>query len=161
MGSTFYVSLQNDVIYAIIPTMSQKIVVDTSVLISALIGKRGASREVLRRCLKGEYDPQISNALFQEYEAVTSRREVIERCPLTKREIRELLNAIYSVCTWTPVYYLWRPNLRDEGDNFLIELALAGNSEVIVTNNVKDLESAELNFEGLRILRPEQLLRGK
>jgi uncharacterized protein len=72
-----------------------------------------------------------------------------------------LLNAIYSVCTWTPVYYLWRPNLRDEGDNFLIELALAGNSEVIVTNNVKDLESAELNFEGLRILRPEQLLRGK
>jgi predicted nucleic acid-binding protein len=135
MGSTFYVSLQNDVTYAIIPTMSQKIVVDTSVLISALIGKRGASREVLRRCLKGEYDPQISNALFH--------------------------NAIYSVCTWTPVYYLWRPNLRDEGDNFLIELALAGNSEVIVTNNVKDLESAELNFEGLRILRPEQLLRGK
>jgi putative PIN family toxin of toxin-antitoxin system len=161
MGSTFYVSLQNDVTYAIIPTMSQKIVVDTSVLISALIGKRGASREVLRRCLKGEYDPQISNALFQEYEAVNSRREVIERCPLTEREIRELLNAIYSVCTWTPVYYLWRPNLRDEGDNFLIELALAGNSEVIVTNNVKDLENAELNFEGLRILRPEQLLRGK
>jgi predicted nucleic acid-binding protein len=65
------------------------------------------------------------------------------------------------VCAWTPVYYLWRPNLRDEGDNFLIELALAGNSEVIVTNNVKDLESAELNFKGLRILRPEQLLRGK
>jgi putative PIN family toxin of toxin-antitoxin system len=141
--------------------MSQKIVVDTSVLVSALIGKKGASREVLRRCLKGEYEPQISNALFQEYEAVTSRRAIIERCPLTEREIRELLNAIYSVCTWTPVYYLWRPNLRDEGDNFLIELALAGNSEVIVTNNVKDLESAELNFEGLRILRPEQLLRGK
>jgi predicted nucleic acid-binding protein len=72
-----------------------------------------------------------------------------------------LLNAIYSVCTWTPVYYLWRPNLRDEGDNFLIELALAGNSEVIVTGNVKDLESAELNFEGLRILRPEKFLRGR
>ena len=141
--------------------MSQKIVVDTSVLVSALIGKKGASREVLRRCLNGEYDPQISNALFQEYEAVTSRRAVIEQCPLTEREIRELLNAFYSVCTWTPVYYLWRPNLRDEGDNFLIELALAGNSEVIVTNNIKDLERAELNFAGLRILRPEQLLRGK
>jgi len=65
------------------------------------------------------------------------------------------------VCKWTPVYYLWRPNLRDEGDNFLIELALAGNSEVIVTNNIKDLKSAELNFDGLSILRPEQLLRGK
>ena len=141
--------------------MSRKIVVDTSVLISALIGKKGASREVLRRCLKGEYDPQISNALFQEYEAVTSRREIIEQCPLTAREIRELLNALYSVCKWTPVYYLWRPNLMDEGDNFLIELALAGNSEVIVTNNIKDLKSAELSFEGLSILWPEQLLRGK
>ena len=141
--------------------MSRKIVVDTSVLISALIGKKGASREVLRRCLQGEYDPQISNALFQEYEAVTLRREIIERSPLTEREIRELLNALYGVCKWTPVYYLWRPNLIDEGDNFLIELALAGNSEVIVTNNIKELKSAELNFDGLSILRPEQLLRGK
>ena len=141
--------------------MPQKVVVDTSVLISALIGKRGASREVLRRCLSGHYDPLISNALFQENEAVTSRGEVMKRCPLTEREIRELLNAFYSVCHWVPIYYLWRPNLMDEGDNFLIELALAGNSEVIVTNNVKDLERAELSFDELRILRPEQLLRGK
>jgi putative PIN family toxin of toxin-antitoxin system len=141
--------------------MPRKIVVDTSVLISALIGKTGASREVLRRCLNGGFDPLISNALFQEYEAVTSRREVIERCPLAEWEIQELLNAYYGVCKWTPIYYLWRPNLRDENDNFLIELALAGNSGIIVTNNIKDLESAELNFNGLQILRPEQLLRGR
>jgi predicted nucleic acid-binding protein len=55
---------------------------------------------------------------------------------------------------------LWRPNLRDEGDNFLIELALAGNSQTIVTNNVKDLQAAELKFDDLRILKPQQLLRG-
>jgi len=55
---------------------------------------------------------------------------------------------------------LWRPNLKDEDDNFLIELALAGNSQTIVTNNVKDLEAAELRFEDLRILTPQQILRG-
>ena len=140
--------------------MSKKVVIDTSVVISALIGKRDASREVLRRCLNGQYAPLISNALFQEYEAVNSRKKIQDICPLGRGEIQNLLNAFYSVCNWVPIYYLWRPNLKDENDNFLIELALAGNSKLIVTNNVKDLVGAELRFEELRILRPEQLLRG-
>jgi len=141
--------------------MSEKVVIDTSVMISALIGKRGASREVIRRCLTGEYLPLISNPLFQEYEDVSSRRRVRETCPLGAEEIRDLINSFYSVCSWVPIYYLWRPNLNDEGDNFLIELALAGNSRIIVTNNVKDLEAAELKFDDLRILKPQQILRGE
>ena len=141
--------------------MSEKVVIDTSVMISALIGKRGASREVIRRCLTGEHLPLISNPLFQEYEDVSSRKRVKGACPLSEREIRDLLNAFYSVCSWVPIYYLWRPNLKDEDDNFLIELALAGNSQTIVTNNVKDLEAAELRFEDLRIFTPQQILRGE
>jgi len=141
--------------------MAEKVVIDTSVMVSALIGKRGASREVVRRCLSGSYLPLISNPLFQEYEDVSSRKRVRDACPLEPREIRELLSAFYSVCTWVPIYYLWRPNLSDEGDNFLIELALAGNSQIIVTNNVKDLMAAELKFDNLRILKPEQILRGE
>jgi len=141
--------------------MSEKVVIDTSVMISALIGKRGASREVIRRCLTGKYLPLISNPLFQEYEDVSSRKRIKETCPLGAREIRDLLNAFYSVCRWVPIYYLWRPNLKDEDDNFLIELALAGNSQTIVTNNVKDLEAAELKFKDLRILAPQQILRGE
>ena len=141
--------------------MSGKVVIDTSVMISALIGKRGASREVIRRCLIGDYLPLISNPLFQEYEDVSSRKRVKGACPLSEREIRDLLNAFYSVCSWVSIYYLWRPNLKDEADNFLVELALAGNSPTIVTNNVKDLEAAELKFEDLRILTPQQILRGE
>ena len=140
--------------------MSQTIVVDTSVIISALIGKKGPSREILRRCLQGHYKPLISNALFQEYEDVISRDRIKNATPLSEKEIRELLNAFYSVCKWVPIYFLWRPNLKDENDNFLIELALAGNSNLIVTNNIRDLEGAELTFEGLSILKPEQLTKG-
>ena len=139
--------------------MIKNIVVDTSVVISALIGKQGASREVIRRCLMKEYCPLISNALFQEIEAVVSRDKIRKITPLTESEIRSLLNAFYSVCRWVPIYYLWRPNLRDQDDDFLIELALAGNAEVIVTNNVKDLQGAELTFDHLEIVRPAQLLR--
>lgn len=141
--------------------MSNKIVIDTSVLVSALIGKRGASREVLRICLLGEYKPLISNALFTEYEDLISRERIKKSCPLTDKEVRELVNALYSVAKWIPVYFLWRPNLPDENDNFLIELAVAGNATKIVTNNVKDLAGAELKFESLDIVTPQQILRGK
>ena len=86
---------------------------------------------------------------------------MLDVCPLGSEEIRELLNAFYGICHWVPIYYLWRPNIVDEGDNFLIELALAGNATHIVTNNIGDLQNAELNFPGLSIVKPERLLRGK
>lgn len=140
--------------------MNSKIVVDTSVVISALIGKEGPSREILRKCLLGEYVPLISNALFQEYEDVSARKAILELCPLTQAEVKELLCSFYSVCQWVSIYYLWRPNLKDEADNFLIELAIAGNARVIVTNNIKDLKGAELSFKHLDILTPQEFLRG-
>ena len=141
--------------------MVETVVVDTSVLISALIGAQGPGREILRWCLQGHYDPLISNALYQEYEDVIGRQDLLDLCPLGADEIRDLLNAFYAVCHWVPIYYLWRPNIQDEGDNFLVELALAGNASSIITNNVRDLQGAELHFPGLRIVTPEQLLRGE
>jgi predicted nucleic acid-binding protein len=55
-------------------------------------------------------------------------------------------------------YYGWRPNLSDEGDNHLIELAVAGNARAIVTHNVRDLGTGELRWARLRILTPAQCL---
>jgi uncharacterized protein len=141
--------------------MIAPIVVDTSVVISALIGSKGPAREVLRRCLHGDYAPLISNALFQEYEDVSRRAAIVKKTPLTANEIQELMSAFYSVCRWVPIYYLWRPNLLDENDNFLVELAVAGNARGIVTNNTKDLKAAELTFPDFEILTPEDLLRRK
>ncbi len=140
--------------------MDKPIVIDTSTLISALIGVRGPSREIIRRCLHSDYKPLISNALFHEYEDVSKRNNILKKCPLQKSEIKELLNAFYSVCTWVPIYYLWRPNIIDEGDNFLIELAIAGNASFIITNNIRDLVTAELKFPELKIVKPETFLRG-
>ena len=140
--------------------VNKVIVVDTSILISALIGSQGPSREVLRRCLQGSYTPLISNVLFFEYEDVSKRKRVLDLCPLTGQEIEELLGAFYSIARWVPIYYLWRPNIQDEGDNFVIELALAGNATHIITNNIRDFQNAELQFPGLRIVRPEDFLGG-
>lgn len=139
--------------------MTTKIVVDTSVFVSALIGSVGPSRELIRRCLRGEYQPLMGNALFCEYESVINRSEILAKCPLTQEEILVLFQAFLSVSQWVNIYFLWRPNLTDEADNHLIELALAGNASSIVTNNVKDFQNTDLLFPSLSILKPEQLIR--
>ena len=88
---------QSDSPYIIIGTMDSRIVVDTSVFISALIGPKGPSRELIRRCLLGEYQALIGNVLFTEYEAVLSRPEIIDRCPLSSTEMTELFSAFLNV----------------------------------------------------------------
>jgi putative PIN family toxin of toxin-antitoxin system len=139
--------------------MGIKIVVDTSIFISALIGSKGPSRELVRCCLTGEYQPLMGNALFCEYESVMQRDAILTKCPLTSLEISDLLNAFMNVSQWISIYYLWRPNLIDEADNHLIELAVAGNARIIATNNVKDFQNTELLFPDLSILKPEQIIR--
>ncbi|MBE9078323.1 putative toxin-antitoxin system toxin component, PIN family [Romeria aff. gracilis LEGE 07310] len=139
--------------------MPNKLVIDTSVIISALIGPSGPSRALIRRCFMGDYQPLMGNALFSEYESVIGRDRVLARCPLTQTEIRILLQSLMSVSKWISIYYTWRPNLRDEADNHLIELAVAGNAQMIATNNVKYFQNSELLFPNLIILKPEEVLR--
>lgn len=139
--------------------MTTKIIVDTSVFVSALIDPIGPSRELIRLCLRGKYQPLMGNALFCEYESVIYRSEILAKCPLTEEEIMALFQAFLSVSQWVNIYFLWRPNLTDEADNHLIELALAGNANFIVTNNLKDFQHTDLLFPNLLILKPEQIIR--
>ena len=139
--------------------MVTKMVVDTNVFVGALIRRQGANRELLRQCLQGQYRPLMGNALFAEYEEVINRDEIKQRCPLSDREKTNFLAAFMSVCQWVKVYYLWRPNLLDEADNHLIELAVAGNVEIIVTRNLNDLTRSQLLFPKISILKPEEVLK--
>ena len=137
-----------------------RVVIDTSVFVSAILGRvSGASRQVLRRCLLRELLPAMGTALFLEYEDVVNRQSIIEQSPLSEAEIGELLDAFADVCSWTTIYYRWRPSLVDEADHHLIELAIASGAEAIVTKNVRHLRSGELRFPQIRILRPEDLVK--
>lgn len=140
--------------------MAQRIVLDTSVLIAALISEAGSNRSILRKCLTGAYQPLISNALFLEYVDVTSRASILNLCPVSQQDVEDLRDALCSVCEWVAIYFLWRPNLADESDNHVLELAIAGNADVIISNNVRDFRSAQLTFPELAILTPDQILRG-
>jgi putative PIN family toxin of toxin-antitoxin system len=139
--------------------VSVKIVVDTNVFIGAIISSQGLNRELIRRCLLGEYHPIMSNALYLEYEAVMNRQDIIDKCQLEQSVIEELLDGFLSVSKWVTIYYSWRPNLRDEGDNHVIELAVAGNAQIIATNNLRNFSGCELTFPQVQILSPSQIIR--
>lgn len=135
------------------------IVLDTSCLVSALLGARGASREVLRLCLTRQLTPLMGNALYSEYESLLNRRQLWQNCCLNADERETILNALLSVTRWVEIYYLWRPNLPDEADNHLIELAMAGGASHIITKNIKDVSKGELLFDHLVICKPEDFIR--
>jgi len=139
--------------------MMPRIVLDTNVFVSALLSPHGASRALLRACLRGRYQPLMGTTLFLEYEAIMAHETLFASCRLTKDEREALLDAFLSVCYWQKVYYAWRPNLPDEADNHLVELAVAGGATAIVTYNTRDFERAELHFPGLGIVRPAALVR--
>ncbi len=128
--------------------------IDTNVLVSAILSPDGASREVLRRCLTGAARPLIGNALFLEYEDVLSREALFAAAPIGPEDRAALLDAVLGVCQWINISYLWRPNLRDEADNHPVELAVAGNAAWIVTGNARDVAAGELVFDGFRVVTP-------
>lgn len=137
------------------------IVLDTDVFVGALLGG-GAANAVVAECILGRVTPLMGTALIMEYEAQLRRPGLFRASRLSTAERDEVFDIFAAACRWTRIYYGWRPNLRDEGDNHVIELAIAGNAQAIVTRNTRDFTLAtELRFPNLRILTPQQLLKGK
>lgn len=128
---------------------------DTNVLVAALLSGSGSSagREVLRLCMQRQCQPILGEKLFLEYCDVI-RRPLMQRSMLSTKEREELVEAFVSVCEWTPVFFLWRPNLIDEGDNHLVEVGMAGMADCIVTQNTRDFQGGDLRFPQIRIESP-------
>ena len=136
-----------------------RIVLDTNVLASAFTSGRGASREVLRRVLRNEAQALISVPLFTEYEDVLGRPQVQQRCSLSLPEQRTLFDAFLACTELVEIYYRWRPNLPDESDNHVMELAVAAGGATILTFNRKDFLRGELRFPDVAILSPGSWLK--
>jgi predicted nucleic acid-binding protein len=117
----------------------------------------GDNRFALRACFEGRLRPLIGEALFLEYEDVMGRTALFRRSPLSGAERKESMEAFLSVCEWVSVYFSWRPNMPDESDNHVMELAVAGGAALLVTRNLAGFEKGEVRFPQVRVLSPTEL----
>jgi hypothetical protein len=90
-----------------------------------------------------------------EYESVLTRDKILQLIKIRREEVDFILGAFVALALQSETYYLWRPNLTDETDNFIVEAAIATGG-VIVTKNIADFQSGDLKFPALLVLPPQQ-----
>lgn len=136
----------------------QRLVLDTSVLVAGLRSRRGASNGLLRAVARGRVRPLVTTALFLECEGVLLRPEHRIVTGLGPVEVEQILSAIASAAEPVEVNFRWRPQLRDVGDELVLEAAVNGRADALVTHNTRDFVVVAKRF-GLRVLTPRECLK--
>ena len=130
------------------------IVIDTNVLIAGLRSSRGWAHRLLLLIDEGKFDISLSGPLLLEYEEVCKRDA--GQLSLTEEEIDDILDYLCRTAKLTTVYFQWRPKLADPCDDMVLELAVAGGCNVIVTFNTRHFVGVE-EF-GIRLYTPKDFL---
>ena len=135
------------------------VTLDTNVLYQALRSSKGASYYILQRIRNGDIHMALSVPVYLEYWDVLTRKTSLEAFGLLRTDIVRFLRYVAFVGKPHQIFFLSRPNLRDEGDNMFVELAIASQSEYLVTSNVKDFRNSDLNLGNMRIVTPAEFVR--
>jgi putative PIN family toxin of toxin-antitoxin system len=135
-----------------------RLILDTDVVVAALRSDRGASRQLLYATLDRRFELLASVPLIIEYEAVLTRPEHLEASGLTARQVNEVLDALVQVSIPVPLRFLWRPQLKDPADEMVLETAVNGAADWLVTFNLRHLADAARQF-GIRVKRPSDAWR--
>jgi len=135
-----------------------RVVLDTDVLVAAVRSDRGASRALLISALEHRYPLLASVPLMLQYESVLTRPEHLTAAGISAGDVEVLFNAIALVVEPIRISYLWRPVLPDSGDDLVLETAVNGQADVVVTFNRRHFVPAAALF-GLEILAPGDAVR--
>jgi putative PIN family toxin of toxin-antitoxin system len=132
-------------------------VLDTDAMVAALRSNAGASRRLLIYALNKRFELLLSVPLVLEYEAVLKRPEHLKTAGATRDDIDAILDALVAVSVPVMPNFSWRPELSDPGDEMVLEAAVNGQANLIVTFNVTDLRRGARRF-GIRTIRPPEAL---
>ena len=136
------------------------VVVDTNVMWQAFKGKGSISREILTLILNGKIELALSEAVFLEYEDVLKRSYSLEHFSLSIPQVDTVLDLIAATAKWHKIYYQFRPNLKDEADNMVVELAVTCGAKYLITSNIKDFTiRSDLKFDDLSVVTPVQFIQ--
>ena len=134
-----------------------RIVLDTDVMVAAVRSSRGASRVVLDAVLDRRAVGIVTVALVIEYEAVLTRQTHLAASGLVRSDMLQLIDAVAAAADRVEIAYRWRPLLPDPGDDLVIEAAINGRADAVVTFNGRHFEPAAGRF-GVRVWAPGLVL---
>ncbi|WP_221938703.1 putative toxin-antitoxin system toxin component, PIN family [Mycobacterium sp. KBS0706] len=131
---------------------------DTDVMVAAIRSDVGASRRLLVASLQRRIGLLVSVPLVIEYEAVLTRPEHLQASGLTAADVNAVLDAVVAIAEPVRLAFLWRPALRDPDDDMVLEVAVNGAADAVVTFNRRDFAQGAKAF-GLAVLTPGDALR--
>jgi putative PIN family toxin of toxin-antitoxin system len=135
-----------------------RLVLDTDVIIAGLRSPAGGAAALLREIRQGRSTLLLSPALVLEYEAQCNLLEHRRASGLTSEQIDDLLDSLVLLAEPVQTFFRWRPQLRDPGDEMVLEAAVNGRAEVIVTFNRRDYRDGPARF-CIEVLTPGEPLR--
>jgi predicted nucleic acid-binding protein len=133
-------------------------VLDTDVVVAAMRSPRGASAEWLRRIDDGKAVMLLTVALALEYEAICTLAEHRLASGLSASDAALYVDGLIALAEPVRAFFRWRPQLRDPGDELVLEAAVNGQADAIVTFNESHLREARKSF-GIEVMRPAEALR--
>jgi putative PIN family toxin of toxin-antitoxin system len=132
-------------------------VADTDVIVAAMRSPGGASAAILRAARHGTVTLLVSVPLGMEYEAVCSESEHRLAAGLSEREVEIFLDALLAMAEPLKTHFLWRPRLRDPGDEMVLEAAVNGRADALVTFSVRDFGTVPARF-GIELIIPREAI---
>lgn len=136
-----------------------RLVLDTNVLVAAFRSRNGASRRLLDMLIERRFEMVATPALFFEYEDVLSRSQQVRAHGFTPAEIAAFIEGLARFTVLVPrVHFQVRPQLIDPGDEMVLEAAVNGHAESIVTFNLFHFLPAANAF-GIRVAAPGSILK--
>lgn len=138
--------------------MQFNFLLDTNVLVAGLSSRLGASFALLQAVANQRVGLVASATLWLEYEAVLKREKIRKLHGLANAEVDDFLNGLAGLVTPVELHFTWRPQLRDAGDEMVLQAAVNGHVDALVTHNFADFEMAKDRFS-LNVWTPAQALK--
>lgn len=130
---------------------------DTDVVVAAMRSPTGGSAESLRRINGGAAVMLLTVALALEYESICTLAEHRLASGLSAAEAGIYVDGLIGMAEPVKAFFRWRPQLRDPGDEMVLEAAVNGQADAIVT--FKESHLCEARNFGVEVIRPAEALR--
>jgi putative PIN family toxin of toxin-antitoxin system len=135
-----------------------RVALDTDVIVAAVRSRTGAANALLRAVRQQRLEAVASVPMMLEYEAVLMRPEQRRVSGYTVTQVQQFMDGLAALMVPVIPYFLWRPALRDPDDEMVLDAAVNGQANAIVTFNVRHFLPGAKQFQ-LDVLTPAQTLR--